>query len=68
MHKRKWPEIIKAVAKPDFSVDVTFEDGKIVTVDLHLLRDRFQNAEEFMLKSYSTELHCYSLELGGTLF
>lgn len=34
MHKRRWPEIIRANAKPDLSIAVYFEDGKKVNLDL----------------------------------
>lgn len=46
MHKRKWPEIIRAAAKPDMSIDVYFEDGKTVNLDLKLLRDSFDQPKE----------------------
>ena len=52
MHKRKWPEIVKAVAKSDFTIDVTFEDSKTVTVDLKLLQDKFENAKELLTVTY----------------
>ena len=48
MHKRKWPEIIKAVAQPDFSINVTFEDRKTVTVDLQLLQNKFVYSKELL--------------------
>ena len=48
MHKRKWPEIISAVAQPDFTIDVTFVDRKTVTVDLQLLQNKVEHAKELL--------------------
>lgn len=49
MHKRKWPEIIKAVVQPEFTIDVTFEDEKTVTVDLQFLQNKAEHAKELLI-------------------
>ena len=52
MYKRLWPEITKACAKSDFTIDVSFEDGKTVNFDLRSLLGKVEGAKELLTYRY----------------
>ena len=52
MHKRLWPEITKAVARADFTVDVFFEDGKTINFDLRWLQGKYAAAHHLLTVKY----------------
>lgn len=52
MYKRLWPEITKAVARSDYTIDVFFEDGKTVNFDLRWLLGKVEDAHHLLTNKY----------------
>ena len=54
MHRRNWPEIVKAITRDDLSIDVCFEDGKIVNLSMYEMRKRFSVSGELLTDRFFT--------------